>query len=278
MSGKFELLARWGYAARGVVYGLLGIIALSGALGGGMSGEASPRGALTTILSQPFGRILLGLVAIGLLGHVLWRFAQGLFNADGHEDDDKGYAARAGNIVSGLATGALALAAAGLALSLGGGSDGGGSGEQSISAWLMRQPFGPWLVGAVGLVVLCAGFVQMWRGVAAKYRKHVKLPPAHDGKLHLVCAFGLVARGLLLAVTGGFFVYAALAVDPQQAGSLTDAMDWVQSLPFGSTLYALAALGLVAFGLYSLIEARYRKVDASSADHVTRLGARAIGA
>jgi len=67
---------------------------------------------------------------------------------------------------------------------------------------------------------------------------------------------------VLLAVTGGFFVYAALAVDPAQAGSLTDALDWLRGLPFGFALYALSALGLIAFGVYSVIEARFRKVDA----------------
>ncbi|HZY67778.1 MAG TPA: DUF1206 domain-containing protein, partial [Devosia sp.] len=84
----------------------------------------------------------------------------------------------------------------------------------------------------------------------------------HETVLHGLSVFGLAARGLLLAVTGGFLVYAALTVDPQQAGSLTEAMDWVRQLPFGAILYTLAAAGLVAFGIYSFIQARYRVVDA----------------
>lgn len=259
-TNKFELLARWGYGARGAVYMLLGAIALSGAVSGGSGAEASPEGALTTILRQPFGRILLGAVAIGLLGHVLWRLAQAILNADHQPGNAKGYVARIGNLASALTNGALAASAAFLALRMGGG--GGSGGEDSVAAWLMKQPFGPWLVGLLGAAVIAAGAVQFWRGISQGYRKRIDLPPRHAGTLGFICGFALVARGVLLAVTGGFFIYAALAIDPAQAGSLTDALDWLRGLPFGFALYALAALGLVAFGLYSFIEARYRRVDA----------------
>lgn len=258
MANKFEFLARWGYGARGVVYILFGVIALSGAASG-VAAEASPRGALTTILSQPFGRVLLGAIAVGLIGHVLWRFAQAFLNTDHQPRNAKGFAARLGNFAGGLTNGALALSAAFLALRKGGGGSGG---EESLTAWLMQQPFGPWLVGLLGAGVVVAGAVQIWRGLGGGYRKRIDLPPRHAAALGFICAFALAARGALLAVIGGFFGYAALTIDPAQAGSLTDALDWLRQLPFGFALYTLAALGLLAFGLYSCIEARFRKVDA----------------
>ena len=95
--------------------------------------------------------------------------------------------------------------------------------------------------------------------------------------MHLVCVAGLAARGLLLAVTGGFFLYAAFTVNPDQAGGLSDALDWVHALPFGGVLYSLAAIGLIAFGLYSGIQARYRQVDAPDASDIKRTASKIPG-
>jgi hypothetical protein len=259
MNDKLELLARSGYAARGAVYMVLGYIALTSVFWGGGGGQASSEGALATILRQPFGRILLGLVAIGLIGHVLWRLAEALLNADHHDDDAKGYAARAGNFASAVANGFLVFVAVRLALGWGssGGGQGGG-GRDGMAFWLLQQPFGRWMLGLVGLVVIGVGLVQVWRGVAAQYQKRVQLPADHEHKLHLVCAFGLSARGVLLAITGGFLVYGAITISGQQAGGTAEALDWVHQLPFGRFLYGLAALGLIAFGIYSFVEARYR--------------------
>lgn len=271
MTNKFEFLARWGYAARGVVYITLGLIAL---LGSSAGEEASTHGALSNLLGQPFGRFLLGTVAIGLVGHVLWRLAQALLNADNQENSLKGYLARGGNLASGIINGVLALAAARLVMASGGSSDGGGS----PAAWLMQQPFGRFLVGALGLVIIAAGAVQAWRGISGKYRERLQLPSGKSDLLGGVSVFGLVARGVVLSITGGFFVFAAVVVDSAQAGSVPEALDWVRNLPSGTYLYALAAAGLVAFGLYSFIEARYRRIDAPEQADVKRGMAKAASA
>jgi hypothetical protein len=271
MANKFELLARWGYAARGIVYVVLGAIALLGA-----GADATTEGALSTVLHQPFGRILLGAVAIGLIGHVLWRLAQGVLNADHVENDAKGIIGRLASVGSGVINGALAFTAATMALGNGGGS-GSGGGESEATASALQLPFGNILVGAVGLGLIVGGLVQVWRGVARKYQKRVRLPANHQAILHGVCVTGLTARGILLAVTGGFLVYAAITVDPEQAGGLSDALDWVHSLPFGGVFYALAAAGLIAFGLYSIIEARYRQLDAPSGGDLRRKAAKVPG-
>lgn len=266
MQNHFETLARLGYAARGLVYILLGGLALTSALWGGSDAEGSSD-ALSSILDLPFGRILMGIVAIGLFGYVLWRLAQGLLNADNVEDDAKGFIGRVGSLVSGGANIFLALTAARMALT-GGGSGGGGNGEESASAWLLQQPFGMWLLGIVAIGVIIAGLVQIWKGVTREYRKRIHLPPQHENWLDAVCRFGLAARGALLAIIGGFLLYAAFTVSPEQAGGISQALDYVHGLPFGRWLYGIAALGLVAFGAYSVVQALYRRVDAPSLSDV----------
>lgn len=259
---KFELLARAGYGARGIVYFLIGGLALLSAFGGqsGDAGATDSKDALATLLEQPFGRLMLGVIGLGLVGHTLWRFAQALLNADHVDADLKGYVTRAGHFVSGITHIGLAVFALQLALrSSGSGSQTGG--EDSWTAWLMQQPFGRYLVGAVGLAVIGAGIVQAYRGITAKYKKRVHLPPAHAGLLEKICGFGLCARGAIFIVIGGFLLYAALTVQPEQAGSIEEALGWIRGLPFGALLYALVALGLVAFGVYSVIEALYRRIE-----------------
>lgn len=263
----FETLARSGYIARGVVYLLLGGLALISAVYGGSDAEGSSD-ALSTILEWPFGRILMGLVAIGLIGYVLWRLAQGLLNADDVDDDWKGFAGRVGSLISAGANVFLALTAAKMALGSGGG--GGGNGEERASAWLLQQPFGPYLLGLAALGVIAAGLIQIWKGASKEYQKHVHVPPAHSSWLNFICQFGLMARGALLAIVGGFILFAAFTVSPENAGGISEALDWVHALPFGRWLYGLGALGLVAFGGYSIIQGLYRHVDAPDMGDVRR--------
>lgn len=261
MSNTFETLARLGYGARGVVYLLLGGLALSSAFWGGSGGEGSSE-ALSHVLGLPFGRILLGLIALGLFCYVLWKLAQGLLNADGRKDDIGGFINRAGQVISGGANLFLALTAAGMALSMGGGGGGEGGGEQAASAWLLQQPFGPFLLGLVACGVIAAAGVQIWYGASRGYRKRLSLPAAQSKWMDPVCALGLIARGAVLAIIGGFLFYAAFTVSPEQAGGTAEALDYVHGLPFGRWLYGVAALGLAAFGAYSVIEGLYRRVDA----------------
>jgi hypothetical protein len=259
----FELLARFGYVARGAVYVLVAALALFSSFG---SEEASSSGALSSLLGQPFGQLALWAIAVGLLGHVAWRLAQSLLNADGQDRDLMGYGARAGQLLSAVTHGFLAVTAASLALGNGGGS--GGDREDGLVAAVMQLPFGNILVGAVGLGIIAAGIGQGYYGFSGRFKKRLRLPQQHEKLLSGICVYGLAARGVVFAIIGGFVVFAAVNVNPERAGTLPEALDWVLGLPFGAQLYWLVGLGLLAFAGYCFIQARYRRVDAPSASEV----------
>jgi hypothetical protein len=258
---NIEALARLGYGTRGVVYLIVGGLALVSAFGGG-GREVDSETAIQWLLGQPFGQALLWAVCLGLLSFVLWRVVQVVVNPDNQPRNAQGYAVRAGIAVSAVTHLGLAFFAAERALRMG--SDGGQSTQESLTGWLMGQPFGRYLVGVVGLLIIGAGIAQIRKGVRRDYAKRFKpSADAHDW-IDPVSIYGLVARGVLFCVIGGFFIFAGITVDPSEAGSLSDAMVWVRQLPFGAWLYGLAAFGLFAFGAYGLIEARYRQIDGPS--------------
>jgi hypothetical protein len=227
---KFETLARAGYGARGVVYLLLGAFALTSAFWSDGATEDTS-GALAGLLDLPFGRLLLGLVAIGLMGYVLWKLAQGFLNADNVDDDAKGVLTRAVQLVSAAVNLFLMLTAARLAIAGSGHSS--GDGEQRASAWLLQQPFGPYLLGLAAVAVVGAGLVQIWYGASGGYRKRLSLPGKHKGWMDQVCRIGLIARGIVLAIVGGFLVHAAVTMSPERAGGTAEALDYVHGLAFG---------------------------------------------
>lgn len=168
-----EKLARFGYAAKGVVYAIVGLLALQLAFGRG-GAATGPEGALVTIGQQPFGRTLLVLMAIGLLAYALWRFVQAAVDPEHKGKDAKGLAQRAGYVVSGLTYGALGILAARMAM----GQSGGGSGSQAQQGWtarLLSQPFGVWLVVLLGLLIVGIGIYQFYYGVSGKFRSELKL-------------------------------------------------------------------------------------------------------
>lgn len=255
-TAKFDWLARAGYGARGVVFLLVAGLATFSSLGGG---EADTKSALDVLLDQPLGSLWLGVIALGLLGFVAWRLAQSLANADGHDDSFKSYVIRLA--LFGSAVTYVGLAAYALQNALGMGSRGGG-GEDSLAAWAMAQPFGRYLAGAIGMGFLTGGVVTALKGVTRRFERYLDLRESRP--LLLICVYGLVARGSIFAIVGIFFCYAAFNVDPSQAGSMSDALRWIGQLPFGGALYLVVAIGLAAFGIYNIVEARYRRVRSPS--------------
>ncbi len=253
------ILAKAGYAARGVIYLIIGALALMEAFGAGGSTEGS-RGALGAILAWPGGVVILWLMALGLLGYATWRFVQSILDADNHGTDGKGLVIRAGLIVSAVSHTLLAVYAASVAVA-GTSDDGGGGGKEGLVAMMLGWPAGKWIAVLVGLCIIGAGVAQLVKGYKTKFKEHFVIEPDKMDKISPICRFGLIARGVVFIVVGIMFAYAAFTQDPDQAGGLQTVLDQAQDASFGWVLLALIALGLLAFGLYSIFEALYRKID-----------------
>ncbi len=255
---RLAWLARSGYGARGVVYVIVGWLAVLAALGTGAATDS--KGALVTILQQPFGEVLLGLVAFGLLGYAVWRLVQAWLDTDRHGSDAKGLAVRSGLAVSAVTHLLLALFA--VSLIFGWDAGGGGDGARDWTAWLLQQPFGRWLVGLIGAAVIGAGLAHMIKGWRAHFEKYLQMDRELLDKASPVCRFGLIARGVVFLIIGGFLVIAAWRFSSGEVVGLKGALETLQQQPYGWILLGIVALGLFAFGIYSLIEARYRRIDA----------------
>lgn len=252
-----ERLARLGYAARGVVYALVGILAVQAAFGS-RGQTTDTRGALQKIAEQ--STLLLWVIALGLFGYALWRIIQGVLDPEHKGNDAKGLVQRGAMVVSGLIYGGLALAAARIAS---GGGDAGGGGQQGFTADLMTKPFGRWLVVLAGIAVIVWGFVQLRDGWTEKFKKHLRLQEMDATEQRLATntgKAGLLARGVVFLLTGWFLIQAGLRHDPSQARGLGGALETLAAQPYGPWLLATVAIGLVAFGAYSILQARYRRI------------------
>ncbi len=251
--------ARLGYAARGIVYLLVGGLATLAVIGRGGQTEGS-RGALQWVLGVPLGDVLLGIIAAGLLGYATWRSIQAIKDPDGHGMSASGAVIRISMLVSAVTHTLLAFFAVSLIVTLGGSSGEDGS-SQSFAGWLMGQPIGRWLVGCAGLVLIGVGLALVSKGWKAKFDCYFDMKTATQTWAYPLCRFGLAMRGLVFAMVGGFYLLAAYNVDPDDAGGIADVFNTVRDQPFGPWLLAFVAVGLFAFGMYSVLESVYRKVE-----------------
>jgi hypothetical protein len=255
-----ERLARAGYVAYGAVYALVGVLAVQVALGGG-GRTANQEGALRQVLLAPLGRVLLGMIVLGLLAYAMWRLIQGILDPENEGRDAKGIVKRVDHVLNGLFHAALAFSAGGLAL--GSGAGGGGS-PDDWTARLLAQPFGRWLAVIVGAIIVGAGLYQFFKAYKADFRDELKLGAmsaraktwtTRSGRL------GYAARGVVFGVIGVFLVQAALQTDPGEAKGLGGALETLSRQPFGPYLLGTVALGLVAYGVFMFVVARYRRIE-----------------
>ncbi|MDN3525437.1 DUF1206 domain-containing protein [Halomonas sabkhae] len=253
------MLARMGYASRGVVYLLVGGLAALAACGQGGQAEGS-RGALQSLLGAPFGKVLLGIIALGLLSYSMWRAIQALKDADHHGKSAKGLAIRGGLLVSAVTHTLLAFYAVSLMFRLSG-SAGQGGGSSGLVSWLLQQPLGRWLVGVIGLAIIGAGLAHVIKGVKAKFDKHFRMPSAVQVWAYPVCRFGLVVRGVVFVIVGCFFLMAAYQISPSEAGGTEEVFNTLRAQVFGQWLLGFVATGLFAFGIYSVLASIYRRIN-----------------
>lgn len=261
---SLEFLARLGYAARGTVYLIIGLLALTAATsrGGGATGS---RGALLTLLTQPLGYLLLAAVGLGLFGFGLWRVTQSLLDADGHGTGTRALVERAAQAVSAVVHFGLALFAASILLGL---RRAAGDDEQAVVDWtrlLLAQPFGRWLVGLAGLVVIGAAIGMAIKAWKLAFMRRLSCDPEVARWVRPLGRLGYAARGLVFLILGSFLIVAAYHADPNEAHGLGGSLLAVRDQPFGPVLFGIAALGLMAFGAFGFVEARYRRIDPDAA-------------
>lgn len=255
-------LARLGYAARGVVYLVIGVLAALAAFGGGGQ-TTDQRGALAALYGQPFGQFLLGAVGVGLIGYALWSFIRALLDPDNDGTDGKGIVKRISYAVSGILYGGLAIAAFQLLLNVGNNNSGDAQ-AQDWTARLLAQPFGQLLVIVVALIVLGVAGYQFYQAYKAKFKEHLQFERMNATTEKGIVTFGRVgyaARGIIFTFISVFLITAAFQRDPGEVRGLGGALQELARQPFGAALLALVAVGLTLFGIFSLLEARYRRLN-----------------
>ena len=258
-SDKFEWLARAGLVARGVVYGIVGVLAVKVAFGSGGK-TTDQQGALKTMAGEPFGKVLLVLLALGLAGYAIWRLVRA---GIGHgpetgEDDAKD---RISGLVSGIAYSALCLTA--VKILIGSSTSSSSSKTEKATGGVLGWPGGRYLAIAAGLVVIGVAADQAWKGIGEKFLEDTKTErmsrKTREGFVVLGIA-GYVARAVVFALIGWFVVKAAIDYDPDKAVGLDQALSKLANSTFGPVVLGIVAAGLIAFGCYSILDARYRRV------------------
>jgi hypothetical protein len=257
-SDSFEWLARAGFAARGVVYVIIGILAIKLALGSGGT-TANQKGALRTISTQPFGKVLLILVAIGLGGYALWRLVRALLG-HGPEGSDGGMD-RVAAFASGIVYAGLCAIAVKILLDPSEGRSGGGA--KGTTAGVFGWPAGTWLVGIAGGVFIGVGLYQGYRGISRDFlddSKTEQMSRRFRTWIECIGIFGHCARMVVFGLVGVFLIKAAIDYNPNKAVGLDGALAKVDHASYGPFLLGVVAAGLIAFGVYSLADARYRRI------------------
>jgi hypothetical protein len=259
-SSVAEKLARLGYVARGAVYLIIGGLALLAALGSGGRATDS-KGALQALLEAPFGGVLVAVVAIGFLCFAAWRLAQAFFDADRLGRQRKALIRRTAYGASAAVYVALAFTAGSTLL----GHHGQG-GDQSARDWtaaLMSEPFGRWLVAAVGIAFAIGALAVARRGWTERFDRLALSPHARRWAVPMG-RIGFFARALVFLIVAGFLMLAALHANSSEVRGLAGALKSLQQQPYGWALLGATALGLFAFGAFQFVTAAYRRIDAPS--------------
>jgi Domain of Unknown Function (DUF1206) len=255
-----EFLERVGYVARGILYVVMGSLALGLALGTG--GKATDQsGSLTTLAGGTYGKILLLTLVVGLAAYSFWGFVRAILDPLHRGDHPAGIAERLGFAWSGIAYGGLALFA--LELFVGTGKATSQDSTQATISRFFAYPAGHWAVIAIGLISIAVGLGQFYLSRKATFKKDLKreeMSPAEKKYVDFLGRFGYLARGVTFTLVGWFVFQAGLHRDPAEARGFGGAFVFLLSQPYGHLLLAIVALGFVALGLHSFACARWMRL------------------
>lgn len=256
-SRPFEWLARAGFVARGLVYGIIGLLALKLAIGSG--GKATDQeGAMRTLAHQPLGRTMLVALAVGLAGYAMWRFTRAAYGR-GPEGSDKGFD-RLAALASGLVYAAFFVLAIKILLDTKGGRT---AGAKATTAGVLDWPAGPVLVGLAGLIFVGVAGYQCYKGVTQSFLHDSKTEEMRPEVKHFIARIGTighVARAVVFGLVGAFLVKAAIDYNAKAAIGLDGALAKLAHQTYGHLLLGMVACGLIAFAMYSISDARYRRI------------------
>ena len=254
-----ERLARLGYIAKGVIYAVIGFLAFREAVGAG-GRSTDPSGAIHSIGTQPFGGVMLALLAVGLACYALWKVVQGVKDPDGKGSDAHGIVRRVAYVGSGALYGLLAYTAAQSIL----GAEDTSEDAATASAMTFQPPVGPILVWLVGTVVVAVGLYQLYAAYEAKFRDDLRLHQMGETEERWVTyagRIGTAARAIAIGVAGVFLLLAAYQSDPSEARGLGAALETVQHQPLGPYMLGTIAIGFLVYGAFMFAIARYRRID-----------------
>jgi small-conductance mechanosensitive channel len=253
-----ERTARVGLAARGLVYVLIGILALQIAFVD-RAERADQQGAFQTLAQNGFGKAILWLVIIGFVGYGLWQATEAAWGHRRERDDGKRTASRVESAVKA----AIYLILAVVAFRVVTGTSRSGQGGEQVTAEVLQFPGGQILVALTGVVIVAAAVLLTWRGLRTRFEEYLDLselgPRARSAVINLG-KVGYVARGIVFTLVGILVVAAAVTFDPDKARGMDAALRQVAARPYGPWLLGLMALGLMCFGAYSFAESRYRRL------------------
>lgn len=257
-SRAFEVLSRAGFVARGLIYAIIGLFAFKVAVSD--TGKLTDQqGAIKTVGDQPFGEVLLVLLAIGLGGYAVWRLFRAALGHGPEDSDDT--LERLGGLGSGLVYGGLCIAT--IKVLTGSSASGSSSNPDKATAGVFDWPAGRALVVLGGLVLLGIGAYQLVKGLRQTFLEELKTEQMSVGMqtwITWIGTVGHVARATVFGLAGWFLLKAAYEYDAKEAVGLDGALTKILRADYGPWLLGLVAAGLLAFGAYSLSEARYRRI------------------
>jgi hypothetical protein len=257
-------IARVGLASKGAVYGLVGLFAVATALG--LAGDAKDfKGAIRFLDELWWGKALLVILGAGLFAYCAWRLLQALIDPENPEPEKKRVFKRIGYFTSTVAHGSLGYFALKKALGL---RDDDPDSDESTKHWtaeIMYLPLGEWLIGLAGAGLIVFGLFQVYYGFAGFMNKKLKtgeMSAAEEKGAKISAQYGLLTRGLIFGLIGGFLVKSAFDLNPKEAKGIKGALDFLEAQPIGSGLLAALGFGLVAYSVLMFLQARYRRIKA----------------
>jgi hypothetical protein len=258
-------LARLGFVAEALLYMTVGALATSAALR--LFGTHAPlpgktvgsRGAMAELLAAPAGQVLLYIIAVGLAGYATWRLIEGILDPERNGHDPKGIAKRASSIGVAIIHYGLAYSAVRIAMGHLGSADD-GSQTQHWTARALATPGGAYVLYGVALAVAGYGMYQLYCAARAKLDRDLALNLSYRTRRWVIAIsrFGIAARGIVFIVTGGLVAKAVREHNPAQAAGPTRSLR--QLVELGTVPFLIIAVGLIAYGVYELLNAKYRRI------------------